>query len=134
MTPSALVRQLHFGLLPSILLPSPVPPEAPFSPFAKGRLPFQTWLPAVCLAESQEDAEEGNETQSRLAQKQNVATACCSSVTQSCQTLCDPRDCSLPGFSRQEYWSGLLWPSPEDLSSPGIRPGPPALASGFFTV
>ena len=43
-----------------------------------------------------------------------------SEVAQSCPTLCDPMDCSLPGspsmrFSRQEYWSRLPFPSPEDL-------------------
>ena len=27
------------------------------------------------------------------------------------------------GFSRQEYWSGLPFPSPEDLPDPGIEPG-----------
>ena len=31
------------------------------------------------------------------------------------------------GFSRQEYWSGLPFPSPEDLPNPGIEPGLPAL-------
>ena len=31
------------------------------------------------------------------------------------------------GFSRQEYWSGLPFPSPEDLPDPVIEPGPPAL-------
>ena len=31
------------------------------------------------------------------------------------------------GFSRQEYWSGLPFPSPEDLHDPGIEPGSPAL-------
>ena len=30
-------------------------------------------------------------------------------------------------FSRQEYWSGLPFPSPGDLSDPGIGPGSPAL-------
>ena len=30
-------------------------------------------------------------------------------------------------FSRQEYWSGLPFPSPGDLPYPGIEPGPPAL-------
>ena len=30
-------------------------------------------------------------------------------------------------FSRQEYWSVLVFPSPEDLSNPGIEPGSPAL-------
>ena len=30
-------------------------------------------------------------------------------------------------FSRQEYWSGLPFPSPGDLRNPGIEPGSPAL-------
>ena len=55
-----------------------------------------------------------------------------SEVAQSCPTLCDPMDSSLPGsrsmgFSRQEYWSGLPFPSPGDLPNPGIEPGSPAL-------
>ena len=29
------------------------------------------------------------------------------------------------GFSRQEYWNGLPFPSPGDLSDPGIEPGSP---------
>ena len=31
------------------------------------------------------------------------------------------------GFSRQEYWSGLPFPSPGDSPDPGIKPGSPAL-------
>ena len=31
------------------------------------------------------------------------------------------------GFSRQEYWSGLPFPSPGDPPSSGIKPGSPAL-------
>ena len=41
------------------------------------------------------------------------------------------------GFSRQEYWSGLLCPPLGDLSDPGIQPASfmsPALAGGFFTT
>ena len=30
-------------------------------------------------------------------------------------------------FSRQEYWSGLPFPSPGDLPDPGIQPGSPVL-------
>ena len=30
-------------------------------------------------------------------------------------------------FSRQQYWSGLPFPSPEDLPKPGIEPWSPAL-------
>ena len=51
---------------------------------------------------------------------------------QSCLILCDPMGCSLPGSSihgifRQEYWSGLSFPSPGDLHDPGIEPESPAL-------
>ena len=38
------------------------------------------------------------------------------------------------GFPRQEYWSGLPFPSPGDLSNPGIEPVSPALAGGFLTT
>ena len=58
-------------------------------------------------------------------------------VAQSCLTLCDPMD-SPSGLSphqaalsmefvRQEYSSGLPFPSPGDLPDPGIKPGSPAL-------
>ena len=93
----------------------------------------------------------------------------CVQVTQSCPTLCSPKDRSAPGFSvhgisqarilekwkvkvtllshvrlfvtpwtvayqapnmgfsRQEYWSGLPFPSPGDLPDPGVEPSSPAL-------
>ena len=38
------------------------------------------------------------------------------------------------GFPRQEYWSGLPFPSPRDLPDPGIEPTSPALAGVFFTT
>ena len=37
------------------------------------------------------------------------------------------------GFSRQEYWSGLPFPSPEDLPAPGIEPRSPALQADTLT-
>ena len=55
-------------------------------------------------------------------------------------TLSDPTDLQAPlsmGFSRQEYWSGLLYPSPWDPPNSGIEPVSlmsPALAGGFFTT
>ena len=60
----------------------------------------------------------------------NVLNSLCPSpcvCAQSCLTLCDPMDCSLNaplsmGFSRQEYWSGLPFPTPGDLPDPGIQP------------
>ena len=45
------------------------------------------------------------------------------------------RQSSLPmGFSSQEYWSGLPFPSLGDLLDPGIKPTSPALAGGFSTT
>ena len=41
------------------------------------------------------------------------------------------------GLSRQDYWSGLTFPTPGDLSNPGIKPtsfASPTLADGFFTT
>ena len=53
-------------------------------------------------------------------------------VTKLCPTLVTPwtvaRQAPLSmGFSRQEYWSGLPFPSPGDLLDPGIEPRSPAL-------
>ena len=53
-------------------------------------------------------------------------------VAKSCPTLATPWTvaCKAPlsmGFSRQEYWSGLPFPSPGDLLDPGIEPRYPAL-------
>ena len=55
-----------------------------------------------------------------------------SEVAQSCLTLCDPMTVAYQaplfmGFSRQEYWSGLPFPSLRDLPNPGIEPGSPSL-------
>ena len=36
-------------------------------------------------------------------------------------------------FSRQEYWSGLPFPSPGDLPDSGIEPGSPALEADALT-
>ena len=56
---------------------------------------------------------------------------CCSSVTTSCPTLCDPMDCSPPvssvcGILQQEYWSRLLCPPSGHLPDPGIEQVSPA--------
>ena len=43
---------------------------------------------------------------------------------QSCLNPCNTLACQAPlsiGFSRQEYWGGLPYPSPEDLANPGIK-------------
>ena len=53
-------------------------------------------------------------------------------VTKSCLTLMTTQTVAHQaplsmGLSRQEYWSGLPFPSPGDLRDPGIEPGSPAL-------
>ena len=78
---------------------------------------------------------------------------CVCSVAKMCLALCDPMDCSLPGYSvhgipwtvahqsplslgfpRQEHWSGLPFASPRDLPDPGIETTFSALAGRFFTT
>ena len=54
-------------------------------------------------------------------------------VAQSCLNLCGPMGYAADqaplslGFSRQEHWSGLPFPSPGDLLDPGIKPRSPTL-------
>ena len=38
------------------------------------------------------------------------------------------------GFCRQEYWSGLPFPPPGNISDPGIKPGVSHIAGRFLTV
>ena len=62
----------------------------------------------------------------------------CCIVAKSCPTLLQAHGvCQAPlsvGSPRQEYWSGLPFPSPGDLPDPGIELTSPALAGGFFTT
>ena len=56
-----------------------------------------------------------------------VYTLHASSVAQSCLTFATPWTVAHQAplameFFRQEYWSGLLFPTPGDLSDPGIQP------------
>ena len=66
-------------------------------------------------------------------------------ICPSCSVVADPLwphglVCQVPlsmKFSRQEYWSGLPFPSPRDLADPGIEPvslASPLLAGRFFTM
>ena len=59
-------------------------------------------------------------------------------VVQSCPALCDPWTVAHQapqsmGFSRQEYWSRLPFPSPGDLPDPGIKPTSPTLQADTLT-
>ena len=58
-------------------------------------------------------------------------------VAQSCLTLETPWTVAQQaplsmGFPRQEYWSGLPFPSPGDHPNPGLKPGSPAFQADFF--
>ena len=79
----------------------------------------------VCVCERERDRERERER------------------VQSCLTLCDPMNCiahQVPlsmEFSRQEYWSGLPFPTPGNLPHPGTKPtslASPVLAGRFFTT
>ena len=66
---------------------------------------------------------------------------CVCVCAQSCPFFVTPWTiaCQIPlsmGFSKQEYWSRVPFPSPGNLPYPGIKPkspASPALASGLFT-
>ena len=71
-----------------------------------------------------------------------LPSVCCAQSPSQVQPLAAPwtvaRQAPLyMGFSRQECWSGLPFPTPGDLPDPGIKPmslASPALAGGFFTT
>ena len=83
----------------------------------------------------------------RVAQTERVALTyvqcvcvcvcvCVRARAQSCVVFATPwtaaRQAPLSvGFSRQEYWSGLPFPSPGDLPRPGTEPGSPALQADY---
>ena len=55
----------------------------------------------------------------------SLVTKLCPTLTTSWTIACQAT--LSMGFFRQEYWSGLPFPSPGDLPEPGIEPGSPAL-------
>ena len=78
-----------------------------------------------------------------IKSQRSLQSHCVCLVTKPCLTLCDPpwtvalqAPLSM-GFSRQEYCSGLPFPTPGDLPHPGIKPASPAslaLVGRFFTT
>ena len=91
-----------------------------------------------------EETEASKPQSCKAIKQQNLATVpnnmlllfSCSVMSDSFATLWTvahqaPQTLGLP---RQEYWSGLPFSSPGDLSDLGIEPVCPALADGFFTT
>ena len=72
---------------------------------------------------------ELSESKQRLEQQQEKATR----AREECLKLTELLGESM-GFPRQEYWSGVPFPSLGDLPDPGIEPMSSALAGGFFTA
>ena len=75
--------------------------------------------------------------------RNHIELTCCCLVTKLCSTFSDPWQTAafqaplFMGFPRQEYWSGLPFPSPGDLLNLGIEAmslASPALAREFFTT
>ena len=79
------------------------------------RIPWRgAWWATVPGAAKELDTSEQKQTHTGLSQALVAAAAAAKSL-QSCLTLCDPIDGSppgsaVPGFSRQEHWSGLPFP------------------------
>ena len=107
------------------------------------------WQPTPVLLPGKSRGERslaGYSPWGRKRVRQDLATkqltghgACWSKPFWSC-LLCDPMNCNpqaplFMGFPRQEFWSGLPFPSPRDLPYPGIQPRSlksPALKGKFL--
>ena len=91
----------------------------------------------ICGYQRWEGVGSRNQRKMVKAEKFSIIKAvstiwCTILVTQSCLTLCDPGTiaCQAPpsmGFSRQEYWSRLPFPSPGDHPNQGSEPRSPTL-------
>ena len=75
----------------------------------------------------------------RLGAVFRIYSCCCCLVAKSGMTLVTPWTVAhqaplSTGFQRQEYWSGLTFPSPADLPDLGIKPVSAPVLCGFFTT
>ena len=107
-------------------------PLSPLSPFSEVRLRLVLnhwwWPKGLCGVQPQNHGHSsgrGHVIDTALTLWRTVPECVFSS-----SALCNPMDWSPPvsvEFSRQEYWSGVSFPSSEDLPDPGIKPRSPAL-------
>ena len=125
-------------------VPARRPMSLTLTPGASGSLTVNGYAllkthPSQCLPQKGSDPDHSH--QSQVSSASGVlwppqlllppVCVCQLSCVQLWDTM-DPRDCSPQaplsmGFSKQEYWSGLPFPSPGDLPDPGIKPGSPTL-------
>ena len=73
-----------------------------------------------------------------MVHRLQIVITCVCVCAESCPMLSNPMACTPQaplsiGFSRQEYWSGLPFPSPGDLPYPGIKPLSSVLGGFFIT-
>ena len=94
------------------------------------------WLPSKSLQtiNAGEGVEKGNPLRLLVGMQTNIATMENSVEKLLSRVLLFATPCTVAyqahpstGFSRQEYWSGLPFPSPRDLPNPGTEPRCPAL-------
>ena len=89
---------------------------------------FSLLSPVISVTWTEKNEKQKLQTHICLTKKSLSSDESESEVAQLCLTLCDPMACNLhqapPSmeFSRQEYWSGLPFPSPGDLPDSGIEP------------
>ena len=70
-------------------------------------------------------AFQGGEKSTVPNKKSESQLFCCVQIVATPSTMAHHASLFME-FSRQEYWSGLSFPSPGDLPNPGIKPGSPA--------
>ena len=112
------------------VLPFPSPGDLPDSGIKSASLMFQHWQ---MLTWNQEVSQEELRTSCRRnlpVSQEQISDG--GGLVAKCPTLATPRIVAWQaplsmGFFRQEYWSGLPFPSPGDLPNPGIEHESPAL-------
>ena len=124
-----------------LLTGAPTPKmESSGAPPYLGRQNHDHWIYSVICSSTHVEVEEMIKGTALV--RHLLGSACMLSCFSCVQLFTTPwtAACQAPlsmGFSRQEYWSGLLLPPPRDLPDPGIKPATlmsPALAGRFFTT
>ena len=117
-------KEAHFPLFP-VLGEGPSSGHRSHRPLSR---PAAWVLPPGFLKSNSPVTAEPSTQGGALPHPLAILGVSCSVVSDSLNPRTVPHHTPLSmGFSRQEYWSGLPCPPPEDFPSPGIEPGSPAL-------